>query len=321
MIFNLAEQVQKAKKTLFSLEVIPPLKGENVKDFFESIDPLIEFNPAFINVTYHREEYVYNKKENGLLEKISVRKRPGTVGICAAITTKYGIPAVPHLICGGFTKEETENALIDLNFLGISNVLALRGDPIKSEKIFQAEEKGHKYAVNLVEQVSNMNKGIFLNETVSPQSSSNFCIGIAGYPEKHFESPNMELDLFFLKEKIDAGAEFIVTQMFYENEKYFRFVEKCQKAGINIPIIPGLKPLTGKKQLTNLPKLFHIDIPQKMVQSVLDASSSEDVKKIGVDWCIKQSLELKENNVPCLHYYTMNKSEGVKKVAKEVFKN
>ncbi|MCC7050604.1 MAG: methylenetetrahydrofolate reductase [NAD(P)H] [Bacteroidia bacterium] len=316
---KVVDHIKKAKKTLFSIEILPPLKGKSIQSIFEGIDPLIEFKPAFVDVTYHREEYVYKKREGGFLEKISTRKRPGTVAICAAIINKYKVDAVPHIICGGFTKEETENALIDLNFLGIDNILALRGDSIKSEPNFVPEPGGHAFAVELVEQAQRMNKGVYLNEDTHEAAHTNFCVGVAGYPEKHFESPNLNIDLKFLKQKIDAGAEYIVTQMFFDNTKYFDFVNKCREVGITVPIIPGLKILTGKKQLTALPKSFHIDIPELLYEEVAKAKTDSDVKQIGIEWSINQCKELISGGAPVLHFYTMGSSENTKKVAAAIF--
>lgn len=313
------EHLKDAKRTLFSIEILPPLKGKSIQSIFDGIDPLLEFQPSFIDVTYHREEYVYKKREGGYLEKVSIRKRPGTVGICAAIMNKYKIDAVPHIICGGFSKEETENALIDLQFLGIDNVLALRGDSIKTESSFNPEPDGHAYALDLVKHVSNMNKGLYLEDDVKDMAPTNFCIGVAGYPEKHMEAPNMASDLKYLKQKVDAGAEYIVTQMFFDNNKYFEFVDLCRKNGIHVPIIPGLKILTSKKQLTALPKIFHIDLPEELYESIEKARDDKEAKEIGINWCISQSKELVAKKVPCLHFYTMGLSEATRRVAKEVF--
>lgn len=317
---RVVEHIEKAKgETLFSLEVLPPKKGENINNLFDAIDPLVEFNPAFIDVTYHREEYVYKRRPDGLLEKVITRKRPGTVGICAAIVNKYQIDAVPHLICGGFTKEETENALIDLNFLGIDNVLALRGDAIKSEPNFTPDPEGNAYASDLIEQIMDMNKGKYLHEDLGLDAKSNFSIGIAGYPEKHFEAPNMQLDLEYLKKKVDLGAEYIVTQMFFNNEKYFEFVDLCRANDINIPIIPGLKPIATKKQLTVLPSVFHIDMPDDLVKAVMDCKDNKQVKEVGVEWAIEQCKELKAKGAPVLHFYTMSRSELTQKIASAIF--
>lgn len=314
------EHLNKAKgKTLFSFEILPPLKGKSIDSIYESIDPLLDFKPNFINVTYHREEYIYKKREGGYLEKVAIRKRPGTVGICAGIINKYKLDAVPHIICGGFSREETENALLDLQYLGIDNVLALRGDAIKTEATFVPEPGGNKYAVDLVEQIVKINKGEFLSGEKFEESNHPFCIGVAGYPEKHYEAPNFKNDLKFLKAKVDAGAEYIVTQLFYDNEAYFKFVDACKKENINVPIIPGLKPIVNKKQLTVLPKIFNIDIPYDLYNAINDAKTDEEAKKVGIEWGIAQSKELIKKGVPCLHFYTMGKSEAVRQIATAVF--
>lgn len=316
---KITEHLKAAKETLFSIEILPPLKGKSIQSIFDGIDPLMEFKPAFVDVTYHREEYIYKKREGGYLEKVSIRKRPGTVGICAAIMNKYNVEAVPHIICGGFTREETENALIDLQFLGIDNVLALRGDSIKTESHFVPEPGGHHYAIDLVKQISDMNNGLYLDDEMKDASPTNFCMGIAGYPEKHFEAPNLYSDMKWLKAKVDAGADYIVTQMFFDNKKYFEFVELCRKNGINVPIIPGLKILSTRSQMVSLPKIFHIDLPQDLYMELEKCKDDKAVKEVGIKWCIEQSKELKKANVPCLHFYTMGTSESTKRVAKEVF--
>lgn len=306
-------------KSLFTIEILPPLKGENIRNLFDNLDPLMEFKPPFIDVTYHREEYVYRKKDSGLLEKRSTRKRPGTVGICAAIQNHYKVDTVPHIICGGFTREETENALIDLQFLGIDNLLLLQGDAIKSEAKFVPEPDGHRYASDLIRQVVNMNKGCYLDEELQNSSPTNFCIGVAGYPEKHFSAPNLKADLKYLKLKVDEGAQYIVTQMFFNNEKYFRFVDECKKAGIDVPIIPGIKPITTKSQLNILPKVFHIDIPEELSEAVEKAKDNAAVKEIGIEWCIQQSKELIQHHVPTIHFYSMGKSDPIYRIARELF--
>ncbi|MGB0525545.1 MAG: methylenetetrahydrofolate reductase, partial [Flammeovirgaceae bacterium] len=283
---KVVEYIAQSKSTLFSFEILPPLKGQSIDSLFKAIDPLMEFKPSFIDVTYHREEYVFKTHDNGLLEKRVIRKRPGTVGICAAIMNKYGIDTVPHLICGGFTKEETENALIDLNFLGIENVLVLRGDSIKTEPRFFPEPNGHAYASDLLQQVVNINNGIYLEEEMQNTSKTDFCIGVAGYPEKHFEAPNINSDLKYLKKKVDEGADYIVTQMFFDNQKYFKFVDDCRAMGITVPIIPGLKPLTTKKQLSILPSIFHIDIPQDLVEAVEACKDNKGAREVGIEWGI-----------------------------------
>lgn len=312
------DHISQAKDTLFSFEILPPLKGKSIQSIYDGIDPLMEFKPKFINVTYHREEFIYKERENGLLEKIAIRKRPGTVGICAAIMNKYDVDAVPHLICGGFSKEETENALIDLQFLGIDNVLALRGDSIKTESTFRPHEKGHTYAVDLINQITDMNRGEYLIEDIKLEPTD-FCIGAAGYPEKHFEAMNLATDLEYLKQKVDAGAEYIVTQMFFDNKKYFDFVDACRAVGINVPIIPGLKPLKTMNHISFLPKFFHIDYPEELSKELLKCKSSADVENLGVEWGVHQSKELKEAGVPCIHYYTMSNSKQVKNIANEIF--
>jgi methylenetetrahydrofolate reductase (NADPH) len=317
---KVTEHIQQAAgKTLFSFEILPPLKGQNIQTIFDNIDPLMEFNPPFIDVTYHREEYEFKELPNGLLEKRIVRKRPGTVGICAAIQNKYKVDAIPHVLCGGFDKEDTENFLIDMGFLGIDNVVALRGDAVKSETYFKPEPKGNAYALDLVNQITDMNNGIYLDENLQNSAQTDFCIGVAGYPEKHMEAPNMESDLHFLKKKIEAGADYIVTQMFFDNSKFFAFVENCRSAGIEVPIIPGLKPLATKKQLNLIPHRFHVDLPEALIKEVLKAKTPDAVRQVGIDWCTAQSKELVDAGVPFLHYYSMGKSDNIHKVASAVF--
>jgi methylenetetrahydrofolate reductase (NADPH) len=316
---KLTEKLKQSKSTLFSIEILPPLKGKSIQSIYDSIDPLMEFKPAFVDVTYHREEYVYKKREGGYLEKVSIRKRPGTVGICAAIMNKYNVDAVPHIICGGFTREETENALIDLQFLGIDNVLALRGDSIKTEPAFVPEPGGHPYAIDLVKQITEMNNGNYIDDEMKDAEPTNFCMGVAGYPEKHFEAPNPYSDLKHLKEKVDAGAEYIVTQMFFDNKKYFEFVKNCKESGINVPIIPGLKMITQKKQLNSLPKIFHMDIPIDLYKEIEKCKDDKQVKEVGINWAIQQSKELIKGGVPCMHFYTMGTSDTTRRVAKEIF--
>lgn len=306
-------------KTLFSIEILPPLKGENIRTLFDNLDPLMEFKPPFIDVTYHREEYVYKKQENGLLEKRSTRKRPGTVGICAAIQNHYKVDTVPHIICGGFSKEETENALIDLQFLGIDNVLALQGDAIKSEARFVPEPDGHRYASELLEQIVSMNKGKFIDEELQHPNPTNFCVGVAAYPEKHFSSPNLKADIKYLKLKVDLGAEYIVTQMFFDNEKYFEFVKLCRENGITVPVIPGIKPITAKAQTTVLPTIFHIDLPEELADEIDKCKDNTAVKQVGIEWTVKQSKELMKFGVPTLHFYSMGKSDPIFRIAKALF--
>jgi methylenetetrahydrofolate reductase (NADPH) len=306
-------------KTQFSFEILPPLKGQDIQSIFNNIDPLIEFKPPFIDVTYHREEYVYKELENGLLKKQVVKKRPGTVGICAAIQNKYGVDAIPHILCGGFTKEDTENFLIDLGFLGIDNVMALRGDAVKSETYFTPEKEGHQYANELVSQIKDMNHGIYLEEELLNSSKTNFCIGVSGYPEKHLEAPSMDSDIHFLKKKIKDGANYIVTQMFFDNQKFFKFVDKCRAEGITVPIIPGLKPLATKKQLNLIPHRFNVDLPDNLIMEVVKCKDNNAVREVGVAWCIEQSKELLKYGVPFLHYYSMGKSSNIYQIASKVF--
>ncbi len=316
---KVTEHIANAKgKTLFSFEILPPQKGESVQSIFDAMDPLMEFKPPFVDVTYHREEYVYKQRENGLLEKVTTRKRPGTVGICAAIMNKYHVDAVPHIICGGFNKEETENALIDLDFLGVDNVLVLRGDAIKSEGRFVPDPEGHAYASELMEQVLDLNEGKYQHEEVV-RNKTDFCIGVAGYPEKHFEAASLKLDMKYLKKKIDMGAEYIVTQMFFDNQKYFEFVDKCREAGITVPIIPGLKPITTLRHMSILPSVFHVDLPDDLVDGLEKCKNNADVREVGVEWAIHQSKELMEAGVPVLHYYTMSKSKVVRRIAEALF--
>jgi methylenetetrahydrofolate reductase (NADPH) len=315
---KVTEHINNANDTLFSFEILPPLKGKSIQSIYDGIDPLMEFKPKFVNVTYHREEFIYKERDNGLLEKIAIRKRPGTVGICAAIMNKYHVDAVPHLICGGFSKEETENALIDLQFLGIDNVLALRGDSIKTESTFRPHADGHAFAVDLIHQISDMNRGNYMMDDVQLEPTD-FCIGTAGYPEKHFEAMNLATDLKYLKDKVDAGAEYIVTQMFFDNAKFFAFVDECRKIGIEVPIIPGLKPLKTLAHISFLPKFFKIDFPIELSSELLKCKDNKAVEQLGVEWGIHQSKELKAANVPCIHYYTMSNSSQVKSIAKEVF--
>lgn len=307
-----------ADKTLFSIEIIPPLKGQNINDLLNSIQPLMEFKPPFVDVTYHREELIDRVGPDGTIERIPIRKRPGTVGICARLMERFRVDAVPHVICGGFTKDETEDVLIDLHYLGIDNVLVLRGDPEKSAGIFRPKQGGHTYASELVTQVDNMNKGILLHAETE-MSPTNFCIGIAGYPEKHFDAASFDTDFAHLRRKIELGANYIVTQMFFDNQKYFRFVERCRAEGITVPIIPGLKPLSTKKQLTVLADIFHLEFPADLVKEVEKCGSDKEVRQVGIEWGIQQCKELMAYGVPVLHFYTMGKSDNVAQIARGVF--
>lgn len=306
-------------RTLFSFEILPPLKGESIHSIWNAIDPLMEFNPSFIDVTYHREDFIMRKRADGGYDRITTRKRPGTVGICAGIQNKYKVDAVPHLICGGFNKEDTENALIDLHFVGIDNILALRGDARKDDRFFVPEDGGNKNALDLIYQIKNMNNGIYLDDGLVNATVSNFCIGSAGYPEKHMDAPNLESDLNFLKRKVEAGAEFIVTQMFFDNRHFLDFVSRCREKGINVPIIPGIKPLTTKKQLLTLPNIFNIEIPFELSEAVQACKDDKEVREVGIEWCITQCRELVKNDAPVLHFYTMGKSETIRRIASQVY--
>jgi len=304
--------------TLISFELLPPLKGKSIQSIYDVLDPLMEFNPPFINVTYHRHEYIYKLQGDSSFRKVLVRKRPGTVGICAAIMNRYKVDAVPHVICGGFTEDDTEDALIELHFLGINNVLALRGDSLQSESVFVPEKGGHKYATDLVGQIMNMNKGRFLAEDLKNPVPTDFSVGVAGYPEKHYEAPNIKTDIKYLKQKIELGAEYIVTQMFFDNQRYFDFVKLCRSEGINVPIIPGLKPISTQKHLSIIPSIFKVDLPEDLVDAVEGASSKEAIREIGAEWCIQQAKELKAAGVPILHFYTMGRVSTFVKIASEV---
>jgi methylenetetrahydrofolate reductase (NADPH) len=293
------------------------MKGQHLGELMSHIEPLMEFNPPFIEVTYHREEYI-EKLVDGMIKRIPIRKRPGPVGICAAIMQKFQVEAVPHVICGGFTTDETEDFLIDLHYLGIENALILRGDQEKGEDRFIPKPGGHAYANELVGQVANMNKGILLHEETE-SFPTNFCIGVAAYPEKHFEAVTLEEDLRYLKQKVDAGADYIVTQMFFDNKKYFDFVDACRAIGINVPIIPGIKPLATAKQLEILPSIFHLEIPEDLSKAVKACDNNAAIKQVGIEWAVQQGKELIKAGVPALHFYTMSKSDSVRAIASQLF--
>jgi methylenetetrahydrofolate reductase (NADPH) len=316
---HVTAHLAKAKDTLVSFEILPPLKGKTITSIYDHLDPLMEFKPSWINVTYHRSETMFKKKTDGTFEKVDVRKRPGTVGICAAIMNHYNIDAVPHIICGGFTKRETEDALIDLQFLGIDNALILRGDAAKNESSFEPEPGGNKYAIDLLKQVGQLNQGIYLDEDILNGGKTDFCMGVAGYPEKHFESPNFEIDLIKTKEKVDAGAEYIMTQMFFNNQKFLDYVQACRDMGITVPIIPGLKPITNKKQLTILPRIFHVDIPTDLSNAINKCKTDAECEQVGTEWLIQQSKELKAAGAPVLHYYTLGKPKVIRDVVSAIF--
>ena len=317
---KVTQHIEDAKgKTLFSFEIIPPQKGKSIQELYDNIDPLMEFNPPFIDVTTSREEFVYIDKGNGLLDKKLTRMRPGTLGICASIKHKYNVDTIPHVLCGGFTKEETEYLLVDCHYLGIDNVMALRGDAMKDEKYFIPKNGGNDYAIDLVKQIKLLNDGKYLHDLLDVDNKSDFCIGVAGYPEKHLESPSLQSDLRRLKEKVEAGADYVVTQMFFDNSKYFEFVEKARAMGITVPIIPGIKPIAVKKHMQLLPQVFRVDLPEDLINAIEKCKSSAEVKIVGIEWAIQQSLELKQAGVPVLHYYSMGKSENIRQISKAIF--
>lgn len=317
---KITDHIKKANnKALFSFEVIPPKKGNSIQELYDNIDPLMEFNPPFIDVTTSREEHVYVENGNGLLDRKTTRARPGTLGICAAIKHKFDVDTVPHVLCGGFTKEETEYLLVDCDYLGIQNVMALRGDSMSHQKFFEPSLGGHNFATELVSQIKDLNSGKYLHGVIETNHNSDFCIGVAGYPEKHFESPSLQTDLKHLKEKVDAGADYIVTQMFFDNQKYFQFVEAAKKEGINVPIIPGIKPIAVKRHLQLLPQFFSIDLPESLISAVESCKTNKDVRQVGIEWAIQQSKELLDAGVPVLHYYSMGKSDNIKKIASAIF--
>lgn len=304
----------------FSFEVLPPLKGKGIDRIYEGIDALRKWDPMYINITTHRSEIVYKDTPDGLYKKESVRSRPGTVAVAAAIQQRYGIPAVPHLICSGYTKTETEYALIDLNFLGINNLLLLRGDKAKHESRFMALENGHAHASELQEQVNDFNRGYFIDGTkMDIITGDTFSYGVAGYPEKHDEAPNLDIDIQMLKRKVDGGARYVVTQMFFDNKKYYDFVDRCRKAGIMVPIIPGIKPIVSAPQLTLLPKVFHVDFPTELACELIKCKTPEAVKAVGVEWCVAQVRDLLANGAPSIHFYSMNATPSVVKVAESVY--
>lgn len=313
------DKIKSSKKPLFTFELLPPLKGHTIQEIYNTIDPLIEFNPAYINITYHQQEVVYKTRPDGLMEKRVIRKRPGTVAIAAAIQNKYKITVVPHMICGGFTKEETEDALIDFHFLGINNLLALRGDPPKGARQFIPEPGGHSHSSELIEQIINLNKGKYLNEDLVDPMPTDFSVGIAGYPEKHVEAPNMEIDLEYLKLKVDKGADYIVTQLFFDNQIFYNFVDKCRKIGINVPIIPGVKPVSTLNDVALLPQTFHIDLPNELVREIKKCKSNKEVRTVGVEWAIEQSKQLIKYGAQGIHYYTLDQSDNIKKIASAIF--
>lgn len=316
---KVTEHIRQAKGPIISLEILPPTKGKSIDSIYTVLDKFMDFKPSFINVTYHRAEQVFKKRPDGSFERVEIRKRPGTVGICAAIMNHYNVDAVPHLICGGFSKEETENALIDLHFLGIKNVLALRGDAAANEKFFTPHPSGHRYAEELVRQIGELNKGRYLEEDIMDGVKTDFCIGVAGYPEKHFESPNVEMDVYYLKRKLDLGADYVTSQMFFDNKHYYNFVNNCREGGIEAPILPGLKPITNMRQLSVIPSIFNVDIPMELTKEMLAAKTDAACEQIGQEWLLHQCRDLLKNNVPVLHFYTLGKPHVVENVLKQLF--
>ncbi|MBR4275467.1 MAG: methylenetetrahydrofolate reductase [Prevotella sp.] len=315
-VIDIINQVKESGRKSFSFELLPPLKGDGLDKIFGAIESLVPYGPSFINVTSHREEMKYVERPDGLIEKHVVRRRPGTTGVCAAIRQKYGIEVVPHVICGGMSKYDIEDLLIDLDFLGIQNVLALRGDAMPGTHRFVPEKDGHAHADALVRQIRAMNEGTFIDGEPDTSHSSDFCIGVAGYPEKHAESPNYLTDIGYLKQKIDAGAEYIATQISYSTEQILRFRDRCSENGINVPILPGLKPFATKTQLTVLPQTFSVVLPQQLVDKVVACKSNDDVKKVGIEWGIKQGEELLKEGFPVLHFYTMTRTQQVQEIVK-----
>ncbi len=315
---KVTQHISEAKETIISFEILPPTKGKSIDSIYNQLDPLMEFNPAFINVTYHRAEQVYKKRNDGSFERVEIRKRPGTVGICAAIMNKYKVEAIPHLICGGFSKEETENALIDLHFLGIKNVLALRGDAAANEKFFTPHPNGHRYSEELVQQILSLNSGHYLEDDIMDGVKTDFCIGVAGYPEKHYEAPNMDTDIYYLKRKLDLGADYVTTQMFFNNEHFYNFVARCQENGIKVPIIPGLKPLTSKRQLTMIPSIFNVEVPVDLYKEMMAAKTEQGCDQIGEEWLLAQCKDLLKQKVHVLHFYTLGKPQIVYNVLKKL---
>jgi len=316
---SVIEKLRNARGPLFTFELLPPLKGHSIEKIYSTIDRLVEFQPAYINFTSHRNEITYKERPDGLLERKVTRLRPGTIALAAAVKYKYNLTVVPHILCGGFTKEETENVLIEMNFLNIDDVLALRGDPQRGSRVFIPEKDGHRYTHELVTQIANMNKGKYLEESLEETSPANFCIGVAGYPEKHSEAPNMQTDIENLKRKIDAGAHYIVTQMFFDNEKYFRFRDDCRKAGIEVPIIAGLKPISALNDIKMLPQTFHIDLPNDLVSEVRKCKTDQEAREAGIEWATMQSKELIKAGAPGLHYYTLGRSDNIARIVRASF--
>lgn len=316
---SVIDSIKSAKGPLFTFELLPPLKGHSIERIYTAIERLVEFQPAYINFTTHRNETVFRERPDGLIEKKIVRLRPGTIALAAAVKYKFNIPVVPHILCGGFSKEETENVLIEMKFLGINDVLALRGDPQRGSRTFIPEKTGHSHTFELVQQIADMNKGKYLEDALENADPTSFCIGVAGYPEKHFEAPNRLVDMEYLKKKVDAGAEYIVTQMFFDNNRFCRFRDECVKMGINVPIIPGLKPISALNDIKLLPQTFHIDLPNDLFLEVQKCKSDNDAREVGIEWATKQSRDLIKMGVPGIHYYTLGRSDNIARIVKATF--
>ena len=312
------DHIAEINRTRISFEILPPTKGSSIQTLYETLDPLMEFNPPYINITYHQSEVELKSRPDGLLEPRIVRKRPGTVAISAAIQNRYQVDVVPHLICGGFSKEETENALIDLHYLGINNILVVRGDANPLTGRFIPEKNGHQHAIDLLNQIVDLNRGHYLDEDLEHPEPTDFCLGVAGYPEKHIEAPNAESDLCYLKAKVEAGAQYVVTQMFFDNRYYFEFVDRCRKAGITVPIIPGLKPVSIRKHLNLLPQTFKVDIPPALAREIGKCPDNESVRQVGIEWAIQQSRELIAAGVPIIHFFTMGRADNIRKIAEAI---
>jgi methylenetetrahydrofolate reductase (NADPH) len=319
LLMSVIDKIKNSNGPLFTFELLPPLKGHSIDRAYKAIDRLIEFQPSYINFTTHRNEITYRERPDGLLEKRVTRLRPGTVALAAAVKYKYNITVVPHILCGGFTKEETENVLIEMNFLGIDDVLALRGDPQRGTRTFIPEKEGHTHTFELVRQIINMNHGKYLEETLVDTTPTDFCIGVAGYPEKHVEAPNMQTDLEYLKQKVEAGASYIVTQMFFDNTKFLRFRDECKKTGINVPVIAGLKPISNLNDINLLPQTFHIDVPNDLVSAIRKCKTDKEAREVGIEWTTMQSKELIKEDVPGLHYYTLGRSDNISRIVKASF--
>ena len=316
---KVVDLIKHTNKTAFSFEVLPPLKGTGIEKLYQSIDTLREFDPQYINITTHRSEFVYKELGNGLFERSRLRRRPGTVAVAAAIHNKYNITTVPHILCSGFSREDIEYVLLDLQFLNITDLLVLRGDKAKHEAAFTPEVNGPAHAIELAEQINDFNKGVFVDGSPIKVTNTPFSYGVACYPEKHEEAPNLEQDIYWLKKKVEAGAEYAVTQLFYDNRKYFQFMEKVRAAGINIPIIPGIKPFRKQSQLSVIPKTFKVDIPQELALEALKCSTEQETERLGIEWCIQQCKELIQHGVPSIHFYSVGAVESIKEVAKVIY--